>query len=38
MISEGLCDADDWRNYAENSALHRWNKLNVKAYSRKKHT
>jgi len=21
MISEGSCDTEDWRNYAENSAL-----------------
>ncbi len=27
MISEGLCDAGDWSNYAENSALHHRNKL-----------
>jgi len=25
MISEGSCDAEDWSNDAENSALHHWN-------------
>ncbi len=27
MISEGSCDIEDWRNDAENSALHHRNKL-----------
>ncbi len=27
MISEGSCDTEDWSNDAENSALHRRNKL-----------
>ncbi len=27
MISERLCDAEDWSNDAENSALHHRNKL-----------
>ncbi len=27
MISEGSCDAEDWSNGAENSALHHMNKL-----------
>ncbi len=27
MISEGSCDAQDWSNYAENSALHHRNKF-----------
>ncbi len=29
-ISEGLCDTEDWRNDAENSALHHRNKLYLK--------
>ncbi len=36
FTTEGSCDAEDWRNDAENSALHCWNKLHFKAYSRKK--
>ncbi len=31
MISEE-CDAQDWRNYAENSALHDRNKLHFNIY------
>jgi len=27
MISEGSCDTEDWRNDAENSALHHRNKI-----------
>ncbi len=30
MISEGSCDTEDWRNDAENSALHQSNKLHLK--------
>ncbi len=30
MISEGLCDAKDWSNDAENSALNDRNKLHFK--------
>ncbi len=33
MISEGLCDTEDWSNDAENSALHHRNKLHFKIYS-----
>ncbi len=36
MISEGSCDTEDWRNDAENSALHHRNKFNLKIYSNKK--
>ncbi len=32
MISEGSCDAEDWNNDAENSALHHRNKLYFKMY------
>ncbi len=32
MISEGWCDTEDWRNYAENSALHHRNKLHFYKY------
>ncbi len=32
MISEGSCDAEDWSNDAENSALHYMNKLQFKIY------
>ncbi len=28
MISEGSCDTEDWRNDAENSALHHRRELN----------
>ncbi len=38
MISEGSCDTEDWSNDAENSALHRKNKLHFKTYSNKKQT
>ncbi len=30
MISEGSCDTEDWRNDAENSALHHRNKIYFK--------
>ncbi len=36
MISEGSCDTEDWRNDAENSALHHRNKLHFKIYSNRK--
>ncbi len=36
MISEGSCDAEDWGNDAENSALHHRNKLQFTIYSHKK--
>ncbi len=36
MISEGSCDTEDWRNDAENSALHHRNKLLFKIYSKRK--
>jgi len=29
MISEGLCDTEDWSNDADNSALHHRNKLHL---------
>ncbi len=32
MISEGSCDAEDWSNDAENSALRHRNKLYFKVY------
>ncbi len=32
MISEGSCDAEDWSNDAENSALLHGNKLHFKVY------
>ncbi len=35
MISQGLCDTDDWNNAAENSALHHKNKLHFHIYSHK---
>ncbi len=38
MISEGSCDTEDWSNDAENSALHRKNKLYFIIYSNKKQT
>ncbi len=36
MISEGSYDTEDWRNDAENSALHHKNKLHIKIYSNRK--
>ncbi len=36
MISEGSCDTEDWSNDAENSDLHRMNKLYLKKYSNRK--
>ncbi len=30
MISEGLCDTEDWNNDAENTALHDRNKIHLK--------
>ncbi len=36
MISEGSCDTEDCSNYAENSALHHRNKLNVNIYENRK--
>ncbi len=36
MISEGSCDTEDWNNYAENSALHRNDKLHLKKNSNRK--
>ncbi len=33
MISEGSWDTEDWRNDAENSALHHRNKLHFTVYS-----
>ncbi len=36
MISEGSCDTEDWRNDAENSALHARNKFHYKIYSHRK--
>ncbi len=35
MISEGLCDTEDWSNDAGNSALHHRNKLQFTIYSNK---
>ncbi len=32
MISEGSCDAEDWSNDAENSALHDRNKFDFNVY------
>jgi len=32
VISEGSCDTEDWSNDAENSALHRRNKLHFNLY------
>ncbi len=32
MISEGSCDAEDWSNDAENSALYHRNKLYFEVY------
>ncbi len=32
MISEGSCDAEDWSNEAENTALYHRNKLYLKLY------
>ncbi len=37
MISERSCDTEDWSNDAENTALHRRNKLHFKVYSNRKH-
>jgi len=34
MISEGSCDSEDWRNDAENSALHHRNELHFKIYNK----
>ncbi len=36
MISEGLCDTEDWRNDAKYSALDHTDKLNLKFYFNKK--
>jgi len=36
MISEGSCDTEDWRNDAENSALHHRNKIKFKTCSKRK--
>ncbi len=30
MISEEICDTEDWSNDAENTALHHRNKLHIK--------
>ncbi len=38
MISEKLCDTEDWSNDAENSALHYRNKLHFKIHSNRQHT
>ncbi len=32
LISEGLCDAEDWCNDAENSALRQRNKIHFKIH------
>ncbi len=36
IISEGSCDTEDWRNDAENSALHHRNKLHFQIYYNRK--
>ncbi len=36
MISEGLCEAEDWSNNAEDSALHHRNTFNFKIYYNRK--
>ncbi len=36
MISERLCDTEDWSNDAENAAAHHRNKLYFKIYSHRK--
>ncbi len=36
MISEESCDTEDWRNDAENTALHHRNKLHFTMYSNTK--
>ncbi len=36
MISEELCDTEDWSNDAENSALHHRHKLYLKISSNRK--
>ncbi len=37
MISELLCDTEDWRNDSGNSALRNRNKLHFEVYSNRKH-
>ncbi len=32
MISEGLCDTEDWSNDAENTDFHHMNKLHFNIY------